>query len=98
MKYLALLFLLSCAHSYHQAATDVSLNPGYKSGRTISAVGEQFVVLGFINNTDYVQEAYDDLAKQCEEGTVSPLTTRYYTSLSFLSWTNYIKLEGICVQ
>jgi hypothetical protein len=94
---LGLLSLFSCAHSVHQVATDVALNPGNKSGKLIKASGEQFVILGMVTQTNYVEAARDELLKQCPQGAVSPLTTKYMTDLGFLSWTNRIELEGNCL-
>lgn len=94
---LPLLLLFSCAHSHHQSATDVSLNPLGRPGTLIKAESEQFVFLGFTTSTQYVEEARDKLLAQCPTGSISPLTTHYYTSLGVLSWTNRIRMEGICL-
>lgn len=95
MKYFLLFSLLSCAHSYHQAGSDFSLNPKSVKGETVRSVGSQFVILGITTNTDYVEQAVGQLEAKCP-GVISPLTTKYYTDLGFLSWTNNVVLEGIC--
>ena len=97
MKYLLLLTLLSCAHSYHQAASDFSLNPKSVKGTSVRSVGSQFVILGMTTNTDYVEVAVRKLEQKCP-GVISPVTTKYYTDLGFLSWTNNVVLEGICLK
>jgi hypothetical protein len=97
LQALALIFAFGCAHSFHQAATDVSLNPIGQQGRAVKAEAEQFVILGMVTNTNYVEEARDALLKQCPKGTISPLTTQYLTDLGFLSWKNRIILEGTCL-
>jgi len=63
----------------------------------MTSKAEQFVILGFTTNTNYANEAYESLAQKCPNGAISPLTTKYYTSLGFLSWTNHIVLEGVCL-
>jgi hypothetical protein len=97
MRYILLFTLLSCAHSYHQAGSDFSLNPKSKNGNRIKATASQFVFLGFRTQTDYVNEAVKKLESQCV-GVISPVTTKYYTDLGFLSWTNQIVLEGVCLK
>lgn len=97
MRFFFLLFLFSCAHSYHQAAVDTSLNPTNVKGKWVEAEAEQFVILGFAFETDYVELAHARLLTKCS-GTISPIATSYLTDLSFLSWTNRVKLKGVCLN
>lgn len=97
MKYLFLFLLFSCAHSFHQEGSDFSLNPKAKSGTPIRGIGSQTVVLGFAFNTDYVEAARRDLESKCS-GTISPVSTQFYTDLGFLHWTNHVVLDGNCLK
>lgn len=102
MKILAMLsflFLASCAHSIHEVHTSDFL-PGapIESGRMVRAASEQFVVLGFVDNTNYVDQAYGELMSACPKGKVTGITTQYSTSLGFFSWTNKILMQGLCIN
>ncbi|MCB0368243.1 MAG: hypothetical protein KDD45_02100 [Bdellovibrionales bacterium] len=59
---------------------------------------EQFVVFWFADNTNYVDEAYRGLERQCPQGKVTGISTQYYTSHGFFSWTNHIVMEGLCIN
>lgn len=83
----------SCAHSIHQVHTSDFVKSS--NGKVIQAKAEQFVILGFTKQTDYVDQAYASLLKQCP-GSISGITTQISTSLSFLSWTNKALIQGIC--
>jgi len=97
MKYLILLLLFSCAHSFHQEGSDFSLNPRAKNGTPIRGIGSQTAILGIVTNTDYVDEAVRDLESKCS-GVISPISTQYYTDLGFLHWTNHVVLDGVCLK
>ncbi|MNK08039.1 hypothetical protein D3C87_259630 [compost metagenome] len=102
MKILGLgLFLLlcSCAHSIHEVHTS-DFRPAFpiESGKMIKASSEQFVIMGFVNDTNYVDNAYTKLMNECSGGVVSGITTQFSTSMSFFSWTNKILMQGLCVH
>lgn len=93
------LFLAGCAHSVHEVHTsDFMPGVAITSGRVVKATSEQFVVLGFVGQTDYVDQAYQKLMSACPGGTITGITTQYSTSLGFFSWTNKILMQGLCVQ
>lgn len=97
---LSLSVLLSgCAHSIHQVHTsDFMPAAQITSGRMLKATSEQFTILGFVGDTNYVEEAYKDLMNQCSDGVITGVTTQYSTSFGFFSWTNKILMQGLCVQ
>ncbi|MFS4460970.1 hypothetical protein [Bdellovibrio sp. HCB2-146] len=101
MKFLGLLsflFLASCAHSIHEVQTsDFIPSAPIEAGEMVKASTEQFVVLGFVGNTDYVDQAYHKLMSACPNGAISGITTQYSTSLGFFSWTNKILMQGLCL-
>ena len=95
----ALLLLISagCTHSVHLNHTsDFVLSKPLSEHRKIETTGEQKVILGVVTQTDYVNDAYRRLMKQCENGTVTGIQTRYSTSLNFFHWTNTVYMKGYC--
>ena len=91
---------VGCAHSVHQYSVNDydSLSGDTKPGRTIEADAEQFVILAFAFNTDYADEAYRKLLINCPQGEVVGVNARYSTSMSFLSYTNKMHLQAICLE
>jgi hypothetical protein len=91
-----------CAFSVHEyqasgyAPVTTPSGPPRKAER-IHAHGEQFVVLGVTDNTDYVDEAYASLLAQCT-GEIVGLNTRTSTRLGFLSYTNDVDLQAMCLR
>lgn len=101
MKILGLLLLLSlasCAHSIHEVHTSDFI-PGtpIEAGDMVKASTEQFVIMGFTGETNYVDQAYQKLMAECPNGSISGITTQYSTSLGFFSWTNKILMQGLCL-
>lgn len=97
---LFVLFVLSgCAHSVHEVhVSDFLPAKATEGGEMIRAQSEQFVVMGFTDNTRYVDDARKKLISACPQGAVTGITTQYSTSLSFFSWTNKILMQGLCVK
>mgnify|MGYP003340787127 CR=1 FL=1 len=69
----------------------------YNQGEWISAETEQFTIMGFVTETDYVDQAFDQLQSQCPKGFVQGIQTEFLTSHGFFSWTNRIRMQGLCV-
>jgi hypothetical protein len=91
-----------CSYSMHEyqaggyaAPTAVAGPP--RQGRWIHARAEQDVALGITDNTDYIDQAYAELLKQCP-GDVVGVNTRFSTSLSFLSYTNVVDIQAMCLR
>lgn len=90
--------LLGCTHSLHVSdLQDIQPSIHSKSARRIKAESEQFTVLGFVTQTDYVDKAYEDLMRRCPNGEITGITTRFSTSHGFFSWTNRIKMSAWCI-
>lgn len=94
------LFLTTgCAHSIHQVHTsDMIPYAAIESGDIVKGKAEQFVILGFTDNTDYVNQATHQLMAACPQGSISGITTQISTSLGFFSWTNKALMQGLCVK
>lgn len=92
------LFLASCAHSIHEVHTsDFLPSAPIESGNIVKASSEQFVIMGFTDNTNYVDDAYNKLLQSCPQGRITGITTQYSTALGFFSWTDKILMQGLCL-
>jgi hypothetical protein len=88
-----------CTHSVHQIATGgLEDIPRGASTRVVSAEAEQHVILFITGNTDYADEAYRELLAQCPDGAIHAIEARHSTKHGFLSFTNYLKAQAICVK
>lgn len=88
-----------CSYALHQVHEgDIARIPTSREFKRVKSQGEQKVVLGFVQQTDFVNRAYRDLAKQCEGHEVEGIQTRYSTAHGFLSWTNKVVMQGYCVE
>lgn len=93
------IFSIACMSSVHQFdQTDPTQFQTYESAKKIEASAEQFTILGFVYDTNYVEAALKELLSQCPNGNVEQIGTVFKTKLGFLSWTNQIKLTGYCVE
>ena len=88
--------LTSCAHSVHQYGVSEYSPKIKRSTKRIVVEKEQQVVFYFADNTDYVDQAYDELQRKCS-GEISGINTRFSTSLGFFSWKNKIHIEAYCL-
>lgn len=92
---LAFSLLSACSHSLHLYQAD---NQNGQGGQLIEALTEQKVIMGITQETNYVNQAFDQLKSKCPNGRVEGINTRYSTSLGFFSWTNKIRMRGYCVK
>ena len=88
-----------CTHSLHvhHVSDFAPTYKSYASGKLVTAKSEQHVVMGWVGQTDYVNQAYDDLISKCPGGHIQGVSTRFSTSHGFFSWTNKIQMEGLCL-
>lgn len=92
-------FLVSCAHSIHQVHTsDFAPGNPIESGEMVKGYGEQFVIMGITDETNYVNQAYQQIQNECSGGVVTGITTQISTSLGFFSWTNKALMQGLCLH
>lgn len=90
---------VGCAHSVHEVyVSDFGTYPRVEQGEMIKASAQQSTVMGFVTDTNYVNEARAKLIAQCPQGEISGITTQYSTSLGFFSWTNKILMQGLCMK
>lgn len=96
---LIFVFLTSCTHSLHQYHVgEVEFVPKKYKKIQVDSKSEQRVILGFVTQTDYVNDAFKKLQNKCASGMVTGINTRYSTSHGFFSWTNTVKMTGTCVR
>lgn len=101
MKILFLGFLLlsSCAYSIHDVyVSDFGNYPKLEQGEMVVARSEQFVIMSFVTQTDYVEQARKSLMQKCPGGDISGISTQFSTSLGFFSWTNKVLMQGLCTK
>lgn len=101
MKKIVLLALLlsGCTHSIHQVqVSDFQPYRAIERGDVVAASAEQFTVMGFTGETNYVDDAYQRLQRKCPDGTLTGITTQISTSHGFFSWTNKALMQGLCVK
>lgn len=101
MKFLltASLFLSGCAYSVHNVyVSDFGAYPKLEQGQMVKASAEQHVVMGFVYETNYVDQARKKLIDQCPQGDISGISTQFSTSLGFFSWTNKVLMQGLCTK
>jgi len=90
----------SCTHSLHVSHVS-DFAPTYKSyeqGTLVKSRAEQFVILDFTFDTNYVDQAYLQLQHTCPQGNIQGITTQYSTSHGFMSWTNVVEMQGLCIK
>ena len=104
MKKILLLLTLSitgCTHSIHMShMSDVSSNTPQLSNidnYIVEVNTEQTVILGFAFDTDYVNQAYQQLQQKCLHDIVA-VNTQYSTSHGFLHWTHKIRMKAVCAS
>lgn len=90
------IWLTSCAYSVHQVHISDFSFKNSNSSKFVEANTEQKVILGITTDSQYINDAYNTLQKQCPHGDIDGITTKYSTDLGFFSWTNRIKMRGIC--
>jgi hypothetical protein len=52
-------------------------------------------ILGFVYDSNYVDQAYAELLQKCPKGTTM-INVEYLTNHGFLSWTDKIHIKAIC--
>lgn len=93
-----LMLSVACTHSVHIVHVgDFKPYQKITSGKRIDAQAEQFLVMGFTQETDYVNLARAELMKKCPGGAIQGPMTRISTSHGFFSWTNKAYMQALCV-
>jgi|APSaa5957512535_1039671.scaffolds.fasta_scaffold19116_3 hypothetical protein len=96
---LCCILITGCGHSIHMVhVSGFNEMQLVDSKRQVEARAEQFVVMGFITQNNYVNQVYKQLLATCPNGNISGITTKFSTSAGFLSWTNKVLLQGTCIH
>lgn len=97
---LGAMVLPGCTYSIHNVhISDMSpagLAAVSGEGRPVKAETKQFVIMSFVTQTDYVDEAYKKIQGACPNGEIRGLSTQHSTAHGFFSWTNKILIQGYC--
>ena len=89
----------ACTHALHlYHSGDFEPIPRKAKVSKVSAQAEQFTIMGFTSETNYVNTAFKELQQKCPQGKITGINTRYSTSHGFFSWTNTINMTGLCVR
>lgn len=91
------LFGAGCTHSVHLVHVS-DFTPYSSSGQKLMVKTERQVILGFGENTAYVDDAYKKLMQKCPDGQVVGITTESITSQGFLSNKDKIYMKGRCLK
>ncbi len=97
---LLLLGVLStgCTHSVHQLTMGgLDDIPRGAHLHPIEVEADQHAVVA-AGDTDFSDRAVGLLAAKCPRGRIVGIEARYSTSLSFLSYTNRMKITGYCLR
>jgi hypothetical protein len=94
---LNVVMLSACTSSVHMSQVDIGSDSYNEDdiGKIIEIEESQKNILGFVYNTNYVDQAYKNLLLQCPSGT-SMINVEYLTNHGFLSWTDKIRIKAIC--
>ena len=97
---LAALTAVGCTHSTHLVHVgdfDPTYAP-YARGQWVTAESETIrESSASLRTPSYVDQAFERLKAQCP-GTVQGLQTEYSTDHGFFSWTNRIRIQGLCLK
>ncbi len=94
------LMSIGCTHSLHIAQYS-DFGPtyaAYQKGTLVKGEAEQFVILGFVAQTDFVNLAFHRLERACPDGHIQGIETQYSTDHGFFSWTNHVRMQGLCLR
>ena len=89
--------LTGCTHSVHQSHMGDFLPRKQKGARFISVESQRKVVMGFIFDTNFVEDARQKLMDSCKSE-ITGVNTQYITSHNFLSWTEKIRIKALCLD
>jgi hypothetical protein len=103
MALLCVALLQGCAvglgKSVHQyVLTETDLPKGRQKVSSIEAEADQYVLLGFTDNTDFADEARQRLIDKCPKGRIIGISAKHSTDLGFMAYRNRMRLTGLCVE
>ena len=94
------LLLVGCTHSIHvshMSGIDPVVSAKEANKKIVEVNAEQFVFMDFAFDTDYVDQAYQNIQNECD-GQLTAVNTRFSTDHGFLSWTNKINIRAVCLR
>lgn len=96
---ITVVFMSGCTHALHNYNVSERYPvPRNAKVKEVMTMQEQFVILGFVTETNYVDKAYAEIQKLCPNGWVTGINTRFSTSHGFFSWKNKVRMTGYCIS
>ncbi len=96
---LSFTLLNACAYSVHDVYVSGFQPYSPKTaGKVVTSHTEQYVIMGFKDNTDFLDKARDQLEAECPKGDIVGIVTEYQTALGFFSWHHHIYMKGLCTD
>jgi|GEM_PF-6794337 len=95
--------LSGCAIGFVKSLHDVSYLeqapiPAKAESHPIQRDVTRNVLLGFITETDFVDNGWKSFQKLCSDGTIMNPTLRHSTDLGFLAYKEHLHFSGTCVS
>lgn len=95
---LGTILMAGCTHSVHFSHMSDVLPGKQKGARFINVEAQRNVVLGFVFNNDFVEEARQSLMAACPNSEITGINTKYITSHGFASYTDKIRIRALCLD
>lgn len=91
-----IMILSACTSSVHMSQLSGNTNNAtHAPSHIVKIEKKQHVIMGFVFDADYADEAHQALVEQCPKG-ASLVNTEYITNHGFMSWTNKIVIKAVC--
>ncbi len=87
-----------CTHSVHFSHMSDILPGKQKGARFINVESKRNVILSFVFNNDYVEDARQKLMAACPNAEITGINTKYITSHNFASYTDKIRIRALCLD
>lgn len=94
---LMLILLNGCAHSIHQVYVSSQDPSSAGRGQWVTADAKDFIILSFAVQSNYVEQAYQELESKCP-GRIAQVTTEHLTSYKLLSYDQKLVVKGLCIK
>ena len=84
--------------SLHQAGTLAQTDLTGEKKRRVEITETQNVILGFVFETDFADQARQKLLASCSGGSLENVEWRYSTDLGIFAYKNKLRLVADCVE
>jgi len=77
--------------------SDFPSEGAWQRAKLVKAKSQQFVIMAFTFDTQYVENTYAQLQKQCATGNIYGISSKYYTDHGFFSFFINLEMQGYCM-